>query len=63
MRKIIIVGWFGGWSKVRIEKQHLKEKYYIGNTVNGIRKYRWNLSMWAVTLLTQGHEPKKKKKK
>jgi hypothetical protein len=55
MRKIIIVDWLGDWKKVRIEKKHLIEKYYIDTTVNGIRKYKWNFWMWINTLLNKGH--------
>ena len=57
MRKIILLDWQGYFVIKRIEKKHIIEKYYIGHTVNGIPKYKWNFWMWLMTRFTK--EPEK----
>ena len=51
MRNIILVDWWGYFDKVKIQSKYINEKYYIGNTVNGVPKYKWNFKMWINTLL------------
>lgn len=46
MEKIILVDWGGYFNKVVISSDNIDEKYYLGDTINGVKKYKWNFLMW-----------------
>ena len=53
MRKIILLDWQGYFVVKRIDAKRINEKYYVGHTVNGIPKYKWNLGMWLATVFSK----------
>ena len=51
MRNIILITLWGNFDKRKIQSKHILEKYYVGHTVNGVPKYKWNIYMWFKTIL------------
>lgn len=56
MKKIILLDWQGYFIVKRIHKKRIIDKYYVGHTVNGIPKYRWNFWMWLATVLSNNKD-------
>ena len=53
MRNIIFVDRFGYFIKTKINTKDIVARYYVGHTINGVPKYRWNFWMWSKTILNK----------